>query len=333
MTSPPTMRVLTQHSFGDPDVLIVAERPVPEPLPTEIRVRVAAAGINPVDWKTRAGGGVAGVLGQPPFVLGWDVAGVVDAVGPGVTRFAVGDEVYGMPWFPREAGAYGDYVTAPSRQFARRPASASLEEAAALPLAVLTAWQALVATADVGPGRRVLVHAAAGGVGHLAVQIAKARGAYVLGTARAGKHAALRELGVDKPVDYSAVAFEEVVRDVDVVLDLVGGDYSTRSLATLRDGGLLIAVPSGVSVDLAAAAAAADRGLRTTGILVEPDYAALEAIAGLVDAGRIRVRLDTVFPFEDAATAHRVGEAGQTFGKSVLAVAAHARRDAGRAAR
>ncbi len=311
-----SMRVITQDSFGGPEVLRVEDRPTPEPLPTEIRVRVEAAGINPVDWKTRAGGGVAGLLGQPPFVLGWDVAGVVDAVGFGVTRFAVGDRVFGMPWFPRAGGAYADYVTAPSRQFASAPTTASAVEAGALPLAVLTAWQALVDTADVQPGHRVLIHAAAGGVGHLAVQIANSRGAYVVGTASASKHATLAALGADELVDYRSTPFEEAVGDIDVVLDLVGGDTSLRSLPTMRPGGLLVAVPSGVRPDLVAAAEEAR--IRATGILVEPDGAALERVAALVDTGSLRVLVEETFALEDAGKAQEVGEHGRTTGKLVL---------------
>ncbi|MDT7575711.1 MAG: hypothetical protein QOH17_2044, partial [Pseudonocardiales bacterium] len=188
------MRIVTQRSVGGPEVLELGRAPVPEPLPTEIRVRVAAAGVNPVDWKTRAGAGMAAVFGPPPFTVGWDVAGTVDAVGTGVTRFAVGDTVFGMPWFPRPAKAYAEFVTAPSRHFAHRPAGLSEVEAAGLPLAGLTAWQCLVDIADVRPGQRVLVHAAAGGVGHLGVQIAKARGAYVIGTASRSKHDLLHDL-------------------------------------------------------------------------------------------------------------------------------------------
>jgi NADPH:quinone reductase-like Zn-dependent oxidoreductase len=203
------MRVITQDEFGPPSVLHEGEAPVPEPLPTEIRVRVQAAGINPVDWKTRAGEGMAGVLGVPPLVLGWDVAGVVDRVGFGVTRFAPGDEVYGMPWFPRRAGAYAEFVTAPSRHFAHRPRSIGTVESGALPLAALTAWQALVDTAAVAPGQRVLVYNAGGGVGHLAVQIAKAHEAEVIGTATPAKHAVLTRLGADELVDHHGDALEE----------------------------------------------------------------------------------------------------------------------------
>jgi NADPH:quinone reductase-like Zn-dependent oxidoreductase len=312
------MRVVTQDRFGGPEVLYVAERPVPEPLPTEIRVRVQAAGVNPVDWKTRAGKGMAAVLGPPPFVLGWDVCGVVDALGVGVTRFRVGDAVYGMPWFPRQAGGYAEYVTAPSRHFARKPETIDHVHAGALPLAALTAWQTLVVTAGVKPGDRVLVHAAAGGVGHLAVQIAKARGAYVIGTARQAKHALLGDLGVDEPIDYTATRFEDAVRDVDVVMDLVGGEYSVRSTSVLRPGGLLVSVPSALPEGLAAAAA--ERGVRFTGILVEPDYASLDQLRELIDAAKLRTILDATFPLEQASKAHEIGEAGRNVGKTVLVV-------------
>ena len=190
-------------------------------------MRVAAAGVNPVDWKVRARGGF---LGEPPFTVGWDVAGTVEALGGGVTRFAVGDRVFGMPRFPRAAAAYAEYVTSPSRQLARTPEGLSDVEAAALPLAGLTAWQALVETADVQPGQRVLVLGAAGGVGHLAVQIAKARGAYVIGTARSPKHGFLAELGADEAIDYSLDPVEEAVGDIDVVLDLIGGEATAGTL-------------------------------------------------------------------------------------------------------
>lgn len=312
------MRVISQQTFGGPEVLELGAAPVPEPLPTEIRVRVAAAGVNPVDWKTRSGAGMAPVLGPPPFVLGWDVAGTVDAVGAGVTRFAVGDAVFGMPWFPRQAGGYAEYVTAPSRQFAHRPARLSEVEAAGLPLAGLTAWQALVDVADVQPGQRVLIHAAAGGVGHLAVQIAKSRGARVIGTASGGKHDLLHDLGVDEAIDYRTEPFETAVEPVDLVLDLVGGETAIRSLDVLAPEGKLVTVPSGTAA--AALAAANDRGIRATGMLVEPDGAALDELAALVDARRLRVLVAETFPLERASHAHRAGELGHTAGKLVLTV-------------
>src|SRR6266536_1663212 len=181
------MKVVQTTAAGDPEVLVVSEVDKPAPVPTEVLVKVHAAGVNPVDWKIRSGVFPTGALGAHPFVQGWDVAGVVEA-GPRVTRFSPGDEVFGLLWFPRQAGGYGEYVTAPARQFARKPESLSFEEAAGLPMAGLTAWQTLVDVAGIQAGDRVLITAAAGGVGHLAAQIAHARGAVVTGTARAAKH-------------------------------------------------------------------------------------------------------------------------------------------------
>ncbi len=312
------MRVITQLSTGGPEVLEIGQAPVPDPLPTEIRVRVAAAGVNPVDWKTRSGAGMAAVIGPPPFTVGWDVAGTVDAVGAGVTRFAPGDAVFGMPWFPRQAGAYAEYVTAPSRHFAHRPARMSEVEAAGLPLAGLTAWQSLVDVAAVQPGQRVLIHAAAGGVGHLAVQIAKARGAYVIGTASVAKHPLLHDLGIDEAIDYRAEAFERAVEPVDLVYDLIGGDGAGRALAGVKPEGRLTPLPA--LGGAAGVAAASERGLRATGMVVEPDGDGLEALGQLVDERHLRVLVAETFPLERASHAHRAGELGRTSGKLVLTV-------------
>jgi NADPH:quinone reductase-like Zn-dependent oxidoreductase len=311
------MRAVVLDRYGDADVLSVQRRPIPVPLPTEVRVRVAAAGVNPADWKTRTGAGMAAVLGEPPVVLGWDVSGVVDAVGRGVTRFAVGDPVFGMPWFPRQAGAYAEYVTAPSRHFAARPDELDEITAAALPLGGLTAWQALVETARLQAGQRVLVHAAAGGVGHLAVQIAKSRGAYVIGTAGPARHRMLAELGLDEVINYQGTAFEQVVEPVDLVLDLVGGEVATRSLDALRPGGLLVSVAAPASDT---ARLASDRGLRAVTVLVEPDGHGLEQLSELVRAKRLRPLVERTFPLERAAEAHQLSEAGHTAGKIVLTV-------------
>jgi NADPH:quinone reductase-like Zn-dependent oxidoreductase len=309
------VRAITQRALGGPEVLELVEIERPEPAPTEVLVRVGAAGVNPVDWKTRARGAF---LREPPFTVGWDVAGVVEEIGGGVTRFAPGDRVFGMPRFPREAGGYAEYVTSPSRQLARTPEGLSDVEAAALPLAGLTAWQALVETADVQPGQRVLVLGAAGGVGHLAVQIAKARGAYVIGTASASKHAFLSELGADEAIDYTAQPVEEAVGDVDVVLDLVGDESTAVTLGTLRDGGLFIVVPSAASLE-ALRELAGDRS-RVTGMLVEPDRAGLEEIAGLVASSHLRPHVSATFPLEEAGRAHEAGETGRTQGKLVLTI-------------
>jgi NADPH:quinone reductase-like Zn-dependent oxidoreductase len=282
-----------------------------------VLVRVAASGINPVDAKVRRYGGDPRAVGQPPFILGWDVAGVVEETADNLHRFAVGDRVFGMPWFPRLARGYAEYVTSAARQLARTPDGLTDEQAAGLPLAGLTAWQSLVDVAEVGEGDRVLIHAAAGGVGHIAVQIAKARGAYVIGTARAAKHDYLRELGVDEPIDYTTTAFEEAVSDVDIVLDGVGSeDYGLRSLKTLREDGLLIVLPGGVADVVAAAAREQSR--RTAGMQVEPDYCGLEALAALVDEGKLTVAVEETFPLARAAEAHQRLEDGRARGKIVL---------------
>jgi len=314
-----TMRAVTIREFGGPEVLTAERVARPEPLPTEVLVRVHAAGINPVDWKTRAGQGMAG-LQTLPTILGWDVSGVVEEVGFGVTTLAPGDEVYAMPWFPRAAGAYAEFVTAPSRHFARKPASIGHAEAAALPLAALTAWQALVDTAGVQAGQRVLVHAAAGGVGHLAVQFAKHLGAEVVATASAPRHAWLKELGADEVIDYTRQRFEDVTGEVDVVLDLIGAqdDTDIRSVSVTRRGGLVVAIPAGVPERLATAAAQA--GVRTSPFLVEPDSVALTTIAGLVDSGAVRVEVERTFALEEVAKAHDLGETNRTRGKLVLTV-------------
>ncbi|GAA1537850.1 NADP-dependent oxidoreductase [Actinomadura kijaniata] len=305
------MRAISQDVLGGPEVLKEIELPRPEPGPAEVLVRVHAAGVNPTDWKHRATGGL---LGEPPFVLGWDVSGVVEAVGLGVTLHKPGDEVFGMLPYPRGHGAYAEYVTAPSRCFAPKPANLDHVRAAALPLAALTAWQTLVDTADVQPGRRVLVHAAAGGVGHLAVQIAKARGAYVLGTARAAKHEFLRSIGVDEPIDYTTTDFAETVRDVDVVVEAIGGDYGPRSLRTLREGGVLVSLVLNRLADFDPG------GARAETLLVEPDHHALTRIAELAEEGRLRAEIDTVLPLAEAAKAHERGESGRSRGKIVLTV-------------
>ncbi|NUS00502.1 MAG: NADP-dependent oxidoreductase [Kribbellaceae bacterium] len=310
------MRAITVDTWGEPEYLREAEVSRPAPGPCEILVRVHAAGVNATDWKQRAGGGL-GLWNDPP-VLGWDVSGTVEAVGIGVTLFEKGDEVFGMPRFPHQAGAYAEYVTAPARHFVPKPPNIGHIEAAALPLVSLTAWQALFDTAHLQPGQRVLIHAAAGGFGHIAVQIAKTHNAHVIGTARQEKHAFLRELGADELVDYTATDFTTAVRDVDVVLDAVGGDYGPRSLGVLRARGRLVSLAS--PADDALRPQAAALGVRAGFMLVEPDHAALTAIAGLVATGRLRPTIETVLPLSQAAEAHRLGETGRTTGKIILSV-------------
>ncbi|GHE50406.1 NADPH:quinone reductase [Streptomyces longispororuber] len=308
------MRAVIQKSFGGPEVLETVETERPAPLGGEVLVRVHASGVNPVDLAVRSG--AYPLLGQPPYGVGWDISGVVEEAGPGA-RFKPGDEVFGMPFFPRAATAYADYVAVPSRQVARKPASVDHVHAAALPLAALTAWQGLVDAAGLEAGQRVLVHRAAGGVGHFAVQIAKARGAHVTALASAPKHAFVRELGADEVVDYRAVDFTEAVGDLDVVFD--SSSEGTRSLSVLRPGGTLVSIMEHGDRELAARVEEAGR--RFAGVSVEPDYASLEAIARLVDAGRVRPHVSATFDLTEAARAHELVASGRTQGKVVLTVA------------
>ncbi|MGV9897017.1 NADP-dependent oxidoreductase [Streptomyces tendae] len=310
-----TMRAVSQDVLGGPEVLKEVRRERPEPRPNEVLVRVRAAGVNPTDWKHRANGGF---LGEPPFVLGWDVSGVVESVGIGVAAFRPGDEVFGMLSYPFGHGSHAEYVAAPARAFTHKPSGIDHVQAGALPLVSLTAWQALVERADVQPGQRVLIHAAAGGVGHVAVQIAKARGARVIGTASAGKHEFLRSIGADETVDYRETDFAEVVKDVDVVLDTIGGDTSLRSLRVLRQGGVVVSI---LPVGSDEFYEEADRlGVRAVRMLVDADRTGMEEIARLVESGKLRATIAQTFPLAEAARAHAEGETGRTTGKLVLVV-------------
>jgi NADPH:quinone reductase-like Zn-dependent oxidoreductase len=309
-----TMRAISQDILGGPEVLTEVELDRPEPGFSQILVRVHAAGVNPTDWKHRE---FPIFLGPPPFVLGWDVSGVVEATGFGVTLFKPGDEVFGMLPYPHGVGSHAEFVAGPARAFAAKPANVDHVQAGALPLAALTAWQALADTARLRAGQRVLIHAAAGGVGHLAVQIAKARGAYVIGTASASHHDLLRGLGADELIDYSTTDFETVVRDVDVVLDAYGGDYPARSLGVLSRGGVLVSL---LPFPAEVAAEAARLGVRTEIMLVEADHGGMTAIADLVTDGRLRPVIAGTFPLADAAKAHEIGQTGHVAGKLVLSV-------------
>ncbi|MFE3257571.1 NADP-dependent oxidoreductase [Nocardia sp. NPDC059229] len=295
------MKAISQRTLGGPDVLETVEVDVPRPGTGEVLVRVAATSINAADWKLRSG--AVTKLGPPPFTLGFDLSGVVTAVGAEVTEFRPGDEVFGNVL--SRSGAYADYAVTPAQFLAHRPAGLDHIHAAALPTAVLTAWQAFT---DVQPGQRVLVHAAAGGVGHLAVQIAKARGAYVIGTARAANHDFLRGLGVDELIDYTATDFTIAVSAVDIVFDLVGGDYAASSLRVLTPHGRMIDAQGEEPLD----------DPRYHRLWFTPSGADLRAVADLVAAGQLRAEIDRVMSLADAAEAHKLSESGRVRGKIVL---------------
>jgi NADPH:quinone reductase-like Zn-dependent oxidoreductase len=307
------MRAVVQNSFGGPEVLETVDVDRPEPLGGEVLIRVRASGVNPVDVAVRSG--AYPLLGEPSFGVGWDISGVVEEVGPG-SRFKVGDEVFGMPFFPRAANGYAEYVAAPSRQVARKPASLDHVQAAAVPLAALTAWQGLVDAARVKAGDRVLIHRAAGGVGHFAVQIAKARGAHVIALASEARHEFVRSLGADEVIDYRVTDFADAVRNLDIVFD--SNAQGSRSLSVLRPGGTLVSIMEHWNQELAAEVEAAGRHF--AGVSVEPDYASLEAIAALIDEGRVRPHVQETFPLEEAGKAHELVGSGRVQGKVVLTV-------------
>jgi NADPH:quinone reductase-like Zn-dependent oxidoreductase len=308
----PTMRAIRQDVLGGPEVLREVEVERPEPGFSQILVKVRAAGLNPSDWGHRAH---RIFLGEPPFTLGWDVSGVVESVGFGVTLFKPGDEVFGMLPYPFGVGAHAEYVVGPARAFAIKPGNIDHVTAGALPLAALTAWQALNDTARLQAGQRVLIHAAAGGVGHLAVQIAKARGAYVIGTASERNHDLVRSLGADEVIDYTAADFTASASDMDVVLDPITGDYSARSLRLLRRGGILVSLlPFAADIP----GEAARLGVRAEIMLVEYDHQGMTEIANLATEGRLRPVIAATFPLADAAKAHKLGETRHVAGKLVL---------------
>lgn len=310
-----TMKAARIHGYGGVEALVYEEAARPLVGDSEVLIRVHAAGVNPFDCAVRAGY-VAGYFQHTlPMILGGDVSGVVEAVGEGVTEFAPGDEVYSRADLNRD-GTYAEYVVVRASDVVRKPASLDHIHAAALPHVSLTAWGTLYDRANLAPGQTVLIHGAAGGVGHIAVQLAKLRGAKVIGTASTRNLDFLRELGVDEAVDYTAAPFEDVVQDVDVVLDTIGGDCQARSWQVLKPGGLLISIIQSPSEEEAAA-----RGVRqefaTASYAVGP---VMREITALVDSGQLKPTVSAVLPLDQAQRAHEMSESRHTRGKIVLQV-------------
>jgi NADPH:quinone reductase-like Zn-dependent oxidoreductase len=309
-----TMKAVCIYAYGGPDVLVYEDAPRPHPGEGEVLVRVHAAGINPVDWKIREGHLKEMLHHTFPLVLGWDVSGVVEAVGSGLTRLKLGDEVFSRP-DPSRDGAYAEFIVIKESEVALKPKSIDHIHAAALPLAGLTAWQCLFDAGGLSAGQRVLIHAASGGVGHLAVQLAKWKGAHVIGTAAARNHDFLRQLGVDQVIDYDTERFEEAVQPVDVVLDPMGGDIQARSWKVLKRGGILVSIASPPS-----AAIAAEHGVRQAFVFTQSNAVQLAEIAKLADAEKLKVIVETVLPLSDATRGQELSERGHTRGKIVLRV-------------
>jgi len=309
-----TMKAVRIHTHGGPETLVYEDAPRPTPLTNEVLIRVRAASVNPIDWKIRDGYGKEMFNHQMPLILGWDVAGTIEAIGPEVDKFQLGAPVYGYTSLLRD-GAYAEFIVAKQEEIAVKPASLDFVQAAAVPVAALTAWQAMFDTANLEENQKVLIHAASGGVGSIAVQLAKAKGVYVIGTASARNAEFVRELGVDEFIDYQATQFETVVHDVDVVLDTIGGDTQVRSFGVLRKDGFLVSIVEPPSEELAA-----QHGVRSKMVGVLPNGSQLSEIAALIDSGKVKPFVETVLPLSEARQAHEMSQSGRTRGKIVLQV-------------
>ncbi|MES2459840.1 MAG: NADP-dependent oxidoreductase [Armatimonadota bacterium] len=308
------MKAVRIHAFGGVDTLVYEDAPRPRLGARDALVRVHAAGVNPVDWKVREGYLEEMLPHTLPLILGWDLSGIVEAVGEEVTEVQVGDAVFADAPIARD-GAYAEYIAVNAALLAPKPKTLSHIEAASLPVAALTVWQALFETAKLEAGQSVLIHAAAGGVGSLAVQMAKWKGAHVIGTASARNHDFLRGLGADELIDYNTAYFDEVVRDVDVVFDTMGYDTLARSWDVLKPGGFLVGIVSVPDDE-----EAKRRGVRSAYVFTRPDAAGLSAIAALVDAGTIKPIVGETLPLADARRAHEISETKHSRGKIVLQV-------------
>jgi NADPH:quinone reductase-like Zn-dependent oxidoreductase len=311
-TTAPEMRAVRFHDYGPPSSLVVDLVPRPEPKAGEVLLRVHAAGVNPIDWKFRAGYLRQFMPLELPYTPGLDVAGTVVALGPGVTEFAEGNDVFG-----RGAGAYAEYAIASVATLAHKPAGVSFEQAATLPVGGVTAWVGLFDVAHLEAGQRVLVQGGGGGVGSIAVQLAHWKGAYVIATASEANADHVRTLGADEVIDYGAVKFEDVVHDVDVVLETVGGDITERSWGVLKPGGIMVVVAG-----MPDAEKAASLGVRTSNV---PPPAVttpiLEELGRLAASGALIPQVGSVFSLADAADAHATSETGHGRGRIVLQVA------------
>ena len=307
------MKAIRIHQYGGPEVLAQVEMQRPTPGANEVLIRVHAASVNPFDWKARAGYMKEFFPITFPATLGSDVSGTVEVAGADVTRFKRGDEVYTRL---EAGGGYAEYAVAREANVAAKPRSLDHVQAAAVPTGGLTSWQALFEVAQLIAGQKVLIHAAAGGVGYFAVQFAKAKGAYVIGTASSKNQAFLGELGVDKAVDYKKTRFEDVVHDADVVLDTIGGDTQERSFKALKKGGILVSIVQPPSQELAA-----KHGVRALFYGAHPSSSDLTEIARLIDSGKVKTVVETVLPLAEARRAHELSESGRGRGKIVLKAA------------
>jgi NADPH:quinone reductase-like Zn-dependent oxidoreductase len=307
------MKAIVINTYGNEDVLDYVDVERPEPKADEVLVKVHVAAVNPADWKIRDGMGERFGF-KLPLILGGDIAGTVEEVGDGVEIFKKGDAVYGMT-LSGLSGAYAEYAVAKADAIVPKPESIDFEKAAAIPIGALTAWQAMFDLANLSSGQRILIAGASGGVGSMAVQLAKAKGAFVIGTASGKNEQFVRDLGADEFVDYRQQPFEEVVKDVDVVFDTVGGDTQERAFQTLKKGGFLV-----TSAQPPSAEKARESGVEAAFVFCKSNAQQLAKINRLIEEGKLIIYIETVLPLTEVKKAHQLSQSSRTRGKIVLQV-------------
>jgi NADPH2:quinone reductase len=310
------MKAIRIHAFGGPEAIVYEDVAEPQLKAGEVLVKTAAAGVNPIDWKTCNGGGAAAFIGDLPFIPGWEFSGQVIACGADVSGFESGDRVFGLVRFPAAAGCYAEEIAVPAEQICLLPPSVDIIEAAGLALAGLTAWQALFDKGGLQAKQRVLILAAAGGVGHLAVQLAKWKGATVIGTASAVNHAFIKSLGCDQVIDYTSQNVAEMLDNVDVIIDGVGGQTGIDALACLKVTGTCVTLPSVTKDEIIAAGEVL--GLKVLPLRVEPNATQLQSLAELSAQRRVRLNIAATYPLEQTADAFKDSASGHTQGKVIL---------------
>ena len=307
------MKAIVMHEYGGPEVLKYEEVPRPEPKDNEVLVRMIAAGVNPVDALIRSGNYAKFFGTTLPLVPGYDIAGIVEKTGTKITKLKAGDPIYAYVMW---GGGYADYAVATEGEAAAKPKSITFVEAAGVPLAALTAWQALIDTAKLSAGQTVLIHGGSGGVGSFAIQIAKARGAKVIATASTPNQDLLKQLGSDVAIDYTKTKFEDVAKDVDVVLDSVGKDTLARSYGVVKKGGFIVTLVSRLDQ-----AELDKHGIRGASLGVEPNSNELTEIGKLIDEEKIKPLVSQMLPLTEAVKAQEQAATHHTRGKIVLKVA------------
>lgn len=314
------MKAAVLYQFGSAENLQIADIDKPVATGDQVLIKVMAAGINPVDTKVRAGTNGISKRIQLPAILGWDVSGIITATGKDISFFKPGDAVFGCIGFPGLGKAYAEFAVADPGSLAKKPGNISFEEAAGIPIAGLTAYQAIHEQLNLQSKQTILIQAAAGGVGHLAVQFAKLAGAYVIGTA-SGKNAAfLRSLGADQVIDYKNEKFEDIVSDADAALDAMGGEVLYRSITCVKRGGTVVCLPSSTRDDPKAVALAKERGIKLAWPMMRPDGEQTRAIAALFEQKKLKVNIDRVFSLAEIARAHEAVESHGTKGKVVVRI-------------